>query len=130
MREKILIVDDNHTHMRLVEMILRTDNYILLKAFDGEEALDIATREQPDLVLMDLNLPKMNGFEVIRRLKENPISSQASIIAITAYAMKGDREKVLELGCDEYVSKPISTRELSKMITRILSQRTKNNASP
>jgi CheY-like chemotaxis protein len=130
MREKILIVDDNPVHMRLIEMILRTDDYILLKAFDGEEALDMAIIEHPDLVLMDLNLPKMNGFEVIRRLKENPVSSQASIIAITAYAMKGDREKVLELGCDEYVSKPISTRELSKMITRILSQRTKNNASP
>jgi two-component system cell cycle response regulator DivK len=128
MREKILIVDDNPVHMRLVEMILRTNDYILLKAFDGEEALDIATREHPDLVLMDLNLPKMNGFEVIRRLKENPVSSQASIIAITAYAMKGDREKVLELGCDEYVSKPINTRELSRTITRILSQRIKDNA--
>jgi two-component system cell cycle response regulator DivK len=128
MREKILIVDDNPVHMRLVEMILRTDDYILLKAFNGEEALDIATREHPDLVLMDLNLPKMNGFEVIKRLKENPVSSQASIIAITAYAMKGDREKVLELGCDEYVSKPINTRELSKTITRILSQRIKDNA--
>lgn len=127
MKEKILIVEDNPLHTRLLEMTLRSNNYTLLKATSGEEALDIAMREQPDLILMDLNLPKMTGFEVTKTLRENPTFSHTPIIAITAYAMRGDRERVIESGCDAYLTKPIDTRELPKVIAEMLLQRPKSS---
>jgi len=127
MKEKILIVEDNPQHTRLIEMTLGAENYILLKATDGEEALDIATRERPDLIIMDLNLPQMTGFEVTRKLRQNPAFSRIPIIAITAYAMRGDRERVIESGCDAYLSKPIDTRELARVVADMLLQRQKDN---
>ena len=120
MKEKILIVEDNPENMRLLEMVLRAKNYTLLKATDGEEALDIAMRERPDLIIMDIQLPKMNGLEVTRRLRNAPAFSHTPIIAITAYAMKGDKERVIESGCDAYLSKPINTRELPGVIAEML----------
>ena len=126
MKEKILIVEDNLVHTRLIEMTLRAKNYTLLKATNGEEALDIATRERPDLILMDLNLPEMTGFEATKKLKENPVFNNTPIIAITAYAMRGDRERVIESGCDAYLTKPIDTRELPRVIAEMLLQRDKS----
>ena len=125
MKEKILIVEDNPVHMRLMEMTLRAQNYTLLKATDGEEALDIATREQPDLILMDICLPKINGFEVTRKLRENGVFSHTPIIALTAHAMRGDREKVIESGCNAYLTKPIDTRQLPRVIAEMLLKRKK-----
>jgi len=122
MKEKILIVEDNPIHARLIEMTLRAGNYTLLKATDGEQALAIATRERPDLILMDLNLPRMTGFEVARKLRQTPGLSQIPIIALTAYAMKGDRERVIECGCDGYLTKPIDTRQLPGMVAEMLRQ--------
>ena len=127
MKEKILIVEDNPIHMRLIEMTLRGKNYTLLKATDGEEALDMAMRERPDLILMDLNLPQMTGFEVAKKLRDNPAFSRTPIIALTAYAMRGDRERVIESGCDAYLTKPINTHELPVVIAEMLSQRQKDN---
>ncbi len=127
MKRKILIVEDNTIHTRLIEMTLRAKNYTLLKATSGEEALDIATRERPDLILMDLNLPGMTGFNVAKKLRENPSLSHTLIIAITAYAMKGDRDRVIESGCDAYLTKPIDTRELPKVIAEMLLQREKSS---
>ncbi len=106
-------------------MALRAKNYTLLKATDGEEALDIAMSEQPDLIIMDIQLPKMSGLEVTKKLRETPAFSQTPIIAITAYAMKGDKERVIEAGCDAYLSKPINTRELPEIIAEMLLQRQK-----
>ena len=120
MKEKILIVEDNPQNMRLIEMVLRAKNYALLKATDGEEALEMATRERPDLILMDIRLPRMSGLEVTRKLRETPMFSHIPIIGITAYAMKGDKEKVIESGCDAYLSKPINTRELPRIIAEML----------
>ena len=128
MREKILIVEDNPRNMRLIEMTLRARNYTLLKATDGEEALDMAIREQPDLIIMDMQLPKMSGLEVTRKLRETLAFNHTLIIAITAYAMKGDKERVIESGCDAYLSKPINTRELPEMIAEMLLQRQKDEA--
>ncbi len=127
MKEKILIVEDNPLNMKVIEMTLEAENYILLEASDGEEALEMAMRERPDLILMDIRLPKMSGLEVTRKLRETPAFSHTPIIGLTAYAMKGDREKVIESGCDAYLSKPISTRELPGMIAEMLSQRQKDN---
>ncbi len=125
-KEKILIVEDNPQNMKLLGMVLRAKNYTLLKATDGEEALNIAMRERPDLIIMDIQLPKMNGLEVTRKLRETPAFSHTPIIAITAYAMKGDRERVIESGCDAYLSKPINTRELPEIIAGMLLQRQKD----
>ncbi|MFQ6122921.1 MAG: response regulator [Dehalococcoidales bacterium] len=126
LKEKILIVEDNLQNMRLMEMTLRARNYVLLKATDGEEALDIAIRERPDLIIMDIQLPKVNGLEVTKRLRQMPALSHIPIIALTAYAMKGDREKFIEAGCDAYLSKPINTRELPGVVGKIL-KRQKDN---
>ena len=111
--------------MKLIEMLLRSRNYILLKAIDGEEALDVAIREQPDLIIMDIQLPKMNGLEVTRRLRQLPVFSRTPIIALTAYAMKGDKERFLAAGCSAYLSKPINIRELPEMISQMLQQNQK-----
>jgi len=127
MKEKILIVEDNPRNMRLMEMTLRAKNYALLRATDGEEALDMAGRERPDLIIMDVRLPRMSGLEVTRKLRENPAFSHTPIIGVTAHAMKGDREKVLEAGCDLYLSKPINTRELPGVIAEMLTRRQKDN---
>ena len=123
MNEKILIVEDNPRNMRLLEMTLRGRDYNLLKATDGEAALDIAMRERPDLIIMDIQLPKMDGLEVTRKLKEIPAFSYTPIIAITAYAMKGDKEKAIDAGCDAYLPKPINTRQLPKVVAEMLLNR-------
>lgn len=125
MKEKILIVEDNPQNMRLIEMTLRTKHYTLLRATDGEEALDVAIRERPDLIIMDIRLPKMNGLEVTKKLRKNPVFSDTPIIGVTAYAMKGDKELVIKSGCDAYLPKPINTRELPGIIAEMLSQRQK-----
>ncbi|MDO8568525.1 MAG: response regulator [Dehalococcoidales bacterium] len=123
MNEKILIVEDSPQNLRLLAMTLRAKSYTLLTAADGEEALATAVREHPDLIIMDMQLPKKNGFEVTRRLRQIPGFSKVTIIALTAYAMKGDREKCLEAGCDTYVSKPINTREFPGVIAGLLLDR-------
>ncbi len=122
MSDRILIVEDNPQNMRLMEMIFSAKNYVLLKASDGEEALELAQKEHPDLIIMDMQLPRMSGLEVTRRLRQLPAFSETPIIAITAYAMKGDREKALNAGCDAYLSKPINARELPKVIAQFLGQ--------
>lgn len=129
MKHKVLIVEDNPMNMRLIEMILKSDNYTLLKATDGEEALEIAAKERPDLVLMDIRLPKVSGLEVAKRLKKDPELSHTSIIALTAHAMKGDMEKAFEAGCESYISKPIDTRELPRLVADILSGRQRKASS-
>ena len=128
MNQKILIVEDNPQHMRLIEMVLRAKGYTLLKATDGEEALDTAIRERPDLIIMDIQLPKLNGLEVTMKLRETPALSHIPIIAVTAYAMTGDKERFIDGGCDAYLSKPINTRELPGVIAQMLLPRQKDNA--
>jgi two-component system cell cycle response regulator/two-component system cell cycle response regulator DivK len=123
MREKILIVEDNPQNMRLMEMTLKAKAYTTLQATDGEKALDVAIRERPDLIIMDIQLPKLNGLEVTSRLRQIPGFELIPIIAITAYAMKGDKEKAIEVGCDAYLPKPINTRELPNLIADMLQRR-------
>lgn len=126
-KEKVLIVEDNPQNMKLLEMLLGAKDYILLKAYDGEEALDMAIREQPDLIVMDMQLPKMSGLEVTKQLRRTLVFSHTPIIALTAYAMRGDKEQFMEAGCNAYLSKPISTRELPVIIDRMLQEHRENN---
>lgn len=127
MKEKILIVEDNPRNMRLLKMTLSAKGYTLLEATDGGEALDMAIREQPDLIIMDIQLPKINGLAVTRQLREIPEFRHIPIIAITAYAMKGDRERVIRAGCDAYLPKPINTRELPRVVAQMLLSRKQDN---
>ncbi len=123
MHEKILIVEDNPQNMRLIEMTLRSGEYALLRAVDGEEALAVAIRESPDLIIMDIQLPKMSGLEVTQRLRQLPEFANTPIIALTAYAMKGDEEKFLQAGCSVYLAKPINTRELPRLVAGMLAKK-------
>ena len=120
MNEKILLVEDNSQNMRLLEILLRSGNYFLFEAIDGEEAMEVAVREKPHLIVMDMQLPRLSGLEVTRKLRKMPAFDHVPIIALTAYAMKGDKEKFIEAGCDAYLSKPINIRELPKIIVEML----------
>ena len=128
MPEKILIVEDNPQSMRVALMTLRPHGYTLLQATDGEEALAVATRDKPDLIIMDLQLPKVDGLEATRRLRQMPDFGGIPIIAVTAHAMKGDEERVFEAGCDAYLPKPINTRELARVVAEMLLKRKKATA--
>lgn len=127
MKEKILIVEDNPRNMRLLKVTLRAKDYTLLEATNGGEALDMAIRERPDLIIMDIQLPKVSGLAVTRKLRGILEFRHIPIIAITAYAMKGDEEKVIGAGCDAYLSKPINTRELPRMVAQMLLSRKQDN---
>jgi len=118
--KKILIVEDNPTNMRLIRMVLGNKGYRLLEATDGEEALAVAIEGRPDLIVMDIQLPKMDGLEVTRRLRQTPQFRETPIIALTASAMEGDREKIMAAGCDQYISKPVSTRQFPRLVAEML----------
>jgi two-component system cell cycle response regulator DivK len=118
--KKILIVDDNQDGRELVVKILKNRGYQMIEAVDGEEALEKAIAENPDLILMDISIPKIDGYEVTKRLKSQVTFKNTPIIALTAHAMKGDREKALEAGCDGYISKPIDIHELPDQIKSYL----------
>ncbi|MEW6326807.1 MAG: response regulator [Thermodesulfobacteriota bacterium] len=124
--EKILVVDDNQDSRELVVKILKTRGYQTIEAIDGEEALQKAVAERPDLILMDRSLPKIDGYEVTRRLKSREEFRDIPIVALTAHAMKGDREKALEAGCQGYISKPINVRTLPGLITAYLRGKREN----
>ena len=123
MNEKVLLVEDNIVNMKLLQATLAPHGYTLVTATDGMEALEIAIKERPDLIIMDIQLPTMSGVEVVKRLRQMPEFSRIPIIALTAYAMKGDEERLIEAGCDVYLPKPVNTRELPKVITEMLQNR-------
>ncbi|MBU2536995.1 MAG: response regulator [Proteobacteria bacterium] len=118
--KKILIVDDNQDNRELVVKILKRCGYATCEAVDGEEALAKATSDRPDLILMDIALPKIDGLEATRQLRQMAGLMDTPIIALTAHAMKGDREKALAAGCSDYIAKPINVRELPEQIARNL----------
>jgi two-component system cell cycle response regulator DivK len=120
MVKKILIVDDNVDSRELVVKVLKNRDYQTIEAVDGEDALEKAEATRPDLILMDLSLPKLDGYEVTRRLKRQEALQDIPIVALTAHAMKGDREKALEAGCEGYISKPINVRALPDLIKTYL----------
>ena len=120
MAKKILIVEDDARNMKLILMTLKPHGYMLVCATDGEQALEMAIKESPDLILMDMQLPKLSGAEVTRKLRKNPAFKETPIFAVTAYAMKGDEEKCIEAGCNGYICKPINTRELPAKIAEIM----------
>lgn len=116
----ILYIEDNPQNMRLVRKMLATGGYEMLEAKNGLLGLDIAKEKRPDLILVDINLPDIDGVEVTRELKANDEMKHIPIVALTANAMYGDREEYLDAGCDGYISKPVSRRELLAAVKTFL----------
>ncbi|HXR35758.1 MAG TPA: response regulator [Candidatus Binataceae bacterium] len=114
--EGILIVDDNESNLRLMQAIVDSEGYPVKSATDAQEALEVLQTWQPKLILMDIQMPGIDGLELTRRLKRDPRYRGTVIVALTAYAMKGDEEKARDAGCDGYVTKPIDTRTLPGII--------------
>jgi len=112
MPKKILIVEDNEDSRELVVKVLRNKGYEMVEAADGEEAVEKAVAEKPDLILLDISLPKLDGYEVAKRLKSLEEFHEIPIVAFTAHAMKGDREKAIIAGFEGYISKPVDIRDL------------------
>lgn len=121
MSKKILIVEDILINRRLIRDILTYHGYEVIEAENGEEAVRIAREQKPGLIIMDLQMPVMTGLDAIRILKSDPVTKDIKVIAVTSFAMAGDREKILAAGFDEYISKPLNTRELPKLAKRLLS---------
>lgn len=114
--DPVLVVDDNAQNLKLVRVLLVSEGYEVRTAVDAEEALKVLETFTPALILMDLQLPGMDGLELTRQLKADPQRRSISIIALTAYAMKGDELKALNAGCDGYIAKPIDIEELPKTL--------------
>lgn len=124
--ERILLAEDNPQNRRLAQFLLKSRGYLVYEATTGPEAVDLARKHLPDLVLMDLQLPGLDGFTATRMLKEDPGTKEIPVVAMTAYAMKGDREKAVAAGCDGYITKPIDTKEFPVTVSHYLaSARTK-----
>ncbi len=105
---KIMIVEDNAMNMRLFSDLLRSKNYTVIECPEGLKALQIAQEQKPDLILMDIQMPEISGLEITRQIRQSPPIADTKIIAVSAFAMEGDGQKMIAAGCDDYISKPIS----------------------
>jgi two-component system cell cycle response regulator DivK len=114
----ILVVEDNDTNMRMLTAFLGANGYATLGASDGPSATEMLLHEQPNLILMDIQLPDISGIDVLRWLRTDPRLSAVPVVAITAFAMRGDRERLLKAGFDDYVSKPMSLLHLLDIVRR------------
>lgn len=120
MTKTVLIVEDNDLNMKLFHDLLQVHGYHILKSKDGIDAIRIARRERPDLILMDIQLPDVSGFEIIKWLKDDEDLNAIPIVAITAFAMKGDEEKIRRCGCEGYLSKPISLHDFIQTVSQYI----------
>jgi two-component system, cell cycle response regulator DivK len=119
-RKLVLIVEDNELNMKLFRDLLEAHGYATLETRDGMEALKVARAHKPDLILMDIQLPEVSGLEVTKWLKEDPDLKAIPVIAITAFAMRGDEEKIRAGGCEGYISKPISVNRFIETVRQFL----------
>jgi two-component system cell cycle response regulator DivK len=122
MNEKILLIEDNEQNRILMRQILTRHGYDLLEAKDGLTGIEMVRAHMPALILLDIQMPVMNGFMVIRELQNDVELRKIKVIAVTSFAMKGDREKALQAGFDEYVTKPIDTRTFPELVKQVLTQ--------
>lgn len=121
-KKSILIVEDNELNMKLFNDLLEAHGYRTLQTRNGQEALELARTHRPDLILMDIQLPEVSGLEVTRWIKSDETLRHIPIIAITAFAMKGDEEKILDGGCEAYLSKPISIVKFLETVRSYLAE--------
>ncbi len=120
MKQRILVVEDQEDNRRIMRDLLVNAGYEVIEAVNGVEAVAMAASAKPDLILMDLQLPLIDGLEATRRIKAEPASREMPVIAVTSYALSGDNEKALAAGCDAYFSKPVSPRRLLAKIEAVL----------
>jgi CheY-like chemotaxis protein len=120
MMPKILLVEDNEMNRDMLSRRLERKGFTVVIAVDGEAGVEMAKTEQPELVLMDMSLPVLDGWEATRRIKASPETGGIPVIALTAHAMAGDREKTIEAGCDDYDTKPIDLKRLLGKIQKLL----------
>ena len=120
MQQTVLVIEDNEQNLYLMNFILEKNGFKVLKAMDGQDGITVACREKPDLILLDIQLPRMDGYEVARRLSQKEETKDVPVIAVTSYAMVGDREKALEAGCTGYIEKPINPATFVDEIKKFL----------
>jgi len=120
MPKRILVVEDHEENRRIMRDLLTSAGYEIIEALTGEAGVTMAETQRPDLILMDIQLPGLDGYEATRRIKAHPALHRVPIIAVTSYALSGDDRKALEAGCDAYVAKPFSPRELLAKIRQFL----------
>jgi len=118
--KRILVIEDNEDNLYLIRFILKENGFEVIEARDGAEGIELAINKKPDLILMDIQLPDINGMEVTRRIRASEADSDIPIIALTSYAMTGDREKALATGCTAYIEKPINTETIMAEIKKYL----------
>lgn len=119
---KILIVEDNEMNMRLFSDLLKSKGYSVLQCMDGKKALSIVQAEHPDLVLMDIQMPGISGLEVTALIRQSPDVADTKIVAVTAFAMKGDEQKIIDGGCNGYIAKPIAVQNFLETVDSFLKQ--------
>ena len=120
MTKKVLIVEDNPLNMKLFNDLLDANGYIPIGTSDGHAVLELAREEKPDLILMDIQLPEISGIEVTAKLKQDEELRSIPVVAVTAFAMKGDEEKIREGGCEDYIAKPISVTGFLSVVKKYL----------
>ena len=118
--KQILIIEDNLINLELINNILENAGYILMSATDAEKGIQLAAKHQPDLIILDIQLPGMDGLTATKKLRAIPETALIPILALTAYAMTGDKEKILAIGCSAYMSKPIRYKKLLKQVDELL----------
>lgn len=123
MSNRILVIEDNEENRRMLRDLLTARGFVVIEALSGEEGVEMAATESPDLILMDIQLPGFDGYETTRRIKAQPALHHIPIIAVTSYAMSGDDAKAMEAGCDAYVTKPFSPRALLAKIREYLPEK-------
>jgi two-component system, cell cycle response regulator DivK len=122
MSKRILVVEDQEDNRQIIRDLLAATDYEIMEAESGEQALEAVAKQRPDLILMDVQLPGMDGYETTRRIKADPALRSITIIAVTSYALSGEEQKARAAGCDSYVPKPYSPRQLLAKIRRYLSE--------
>jgi len=120
---KILIAEDNEINRELLRELLEIRGYSVVDASDGQEALNVIEQTHPDLLLLDIGMPVLDGFAVIRKIRQNSLLANLPVVAVTAYAMQGDRERIMNSGFDGYLSKPIDASALAAELDRLLNSR-------
>jgi len=118
--KNVMVVEDNEKNRKLMRVVLKSKGYNVIEAATGEEALGTLKKQKPDIILMDIQLPGIDGITLVKQIKADANTNDIPVIAVTAYAMKGDEEKILSSGCNGYISKPINTRELPNIIEQYL----------
>ncbi len=121
MTQKILVVEDQEDNRIILRDLLTSAGFDVIEALNGQAGVDLAETERPDLILMDIQLPVLDGYEATRRIKGNPSLSSIPIIAVTSYALSGDEAKAMAAGCDGYVTKPFRSRDLLEKVREFLS---------